>query len=557
MRPAGASPAPTHTVRLIDLPDHDTAVEPIRKRLTAHLRRLRARKLLLAYFEDLRERERSQTVGVVLPPLDSRALGRLKSEFRVCWDDQRRTERRAEALAARREQANGIAHLKDKEQKDRLRRLQGEVPAATVASEHRADEIAASLHEEMPWMAPATEAAWGALRRSAREGTPVRFGPMILLGPPGVGKTAWARRLAMRLDLPACMIDASKGLASFSLAGTEKGWATQQPGRPLKAMIEARVANPVVIIDEVCKASSPMTTRGTSAAFLPAMLGLLEPESSRSWDCPYFRVAIDMSHLSWVMTANTLRTLPEPLKSRCLVPHIPDVTPGQLQGFARRQGTAKGFRMRQWRRWPRSSTGRRRPCAPGSACETSTGCWSGPRIWPAVLPGTDGDAEPPAFRVSHRPAEFTACRRCRVMADGGCRTGRDAPHSGGAARPGRSHLSERLGHRARHPPGRLAAVLAAARGLGVPDRVPDALVPAHAGGRVAAEEGCGGPPGLCAGARRRAACGVLAPARSGTAAAGGTGRPCAHPRHRPSLSREGRPCVAQRAISTPIGAISD
>ncbi len=232
------------------------------------------------------------------------------------------------------------SHLKDKEQKDRLRRLLGPVPAVTVSSEHRADEIAASLHEEMPWMAPATEAAWRALRRSAREGEPVRFGPMILAGPPGVGKTAWARRLAGRLDLPACMIDASKGLASFSLVGTEKGWATQQPGRPLEAMIDARMANPVVIVDEICKASSPGTTRGTSAAFLPALLGLLEVESSRVWDCPFFRVTIDMSHLSWIMTANTLETLPEPLVSRCRVLHIPDVTPAQLQGFARRQGEA-------------------------------------------------------------------------------------------------------------------------------------------------------------------------------------------------------------------------
>ena len=317
MRPAGARPAPAYAVRLIDLPNHDTDFESIRKRLAAHLRRLRGRRLLLAYFEALRKREQKKAFGVI-PPLEQEDIRRLKREWRVYPHDDNRVSERARKLVDRRGQANGLSHLRT-DQKDRLRRLVGEVPAQAVASEHRADEIAASLHEEMPWMAPAMEAAWGALRRSAREGTPVRFGPMILAGPPGVGKTAWARRLAARLDLPACMIDASKGLASFSLVGTEKGWASQQPGRPLETMIEARIANPVVIIDEVCKTSSPMTTRGTSAAFLPAMLGLLEPESSRAWDCPFFRIAIDMSHVSWVMTANTLRTLPEPLMSRCRV----------------------------------------------------------------------------------------------------------------------------------------------------------------------------------------------------------------------------------------------
>ena len=166
---------------------------------------------------------------------------------------------------------------------------------------------------------------------------------MILVGPPGVGKTAWARRLAGRLEMPSCMIDASKGLASFSLVGTERGWSGSQPGRPLETMIDARAANPVVIVDEVCKASSPRSTKGTSAAFLPALLGLLEPERARVWDCPCFRVRVDMSHLSWVMTANTLETLPEPVLSRCRVLRIPDVTPEQLQGFAWRRGAAMGL----------------------------------------------------------------------------------------------------------------------------------------------------------------------------------------------------------------------
>ncbi len=243
-------------------------------------------------------------------------------------------------MVTRRHKANGLGHLKDKGETERLRPLLGDVPAVTVSSEHRADEIAASLHEEMPWMAPATEAAWQALRRSAREGGPVRIGPLLLVGPPGVGKTAWANRLAGRLGTASSVIDASRGLASFSLAGTERGWASAQPGRPLEAMLDARLANPVIVVDEVCKASSIRSTAGVSASFLPALLGLLEPESAQAWDCPYFRVRIDMSHLSWVMTANTLETLPEPVLSRCRVLHIPDVTPAQLQGFARRQGEA-------------------------------------------------------------------------------------------------------------------------------------------------------------------------------------------------------------------------
>jgi len=346
-RPAGASPAPAHTVRLIDLPQYDTARTPIEKRLTAFLTGLRKRRLLLAYFRDLREREQ-RSAPAPARPYNWEYLGELRRgagllRFGLPPGAQTRLERRVDAVVARRHRASGLGHLKDKGEKERLRPLLGDVPAVTVSSEDRADEIAASLHEEMPWMAPATKAVWDALRRSARQGGPVRIGPLLLVGPPGVGKTAWANRLAGRLGTASSVIDASRGLASFSLVGTERGWASAQPGRPLQAMLDARLANPVIVVDEVCKASSIRSAAGVSASFLPALLGLLEPESARAWDCPYFRVRINMSHLSWVMTANTLRTLPEPVLSRCQVLRIPDVTPAQLQDFARRRGAALGL----------------------------------------------------------------------------------------------------------------------------------------------------------------------------------------------------------------------
>ena len=351
-RSAGGSPEPRsggqvpsvgrgpdfQAIRLIDLPQYDTNSGPIEERLTAFLKGLRQRRLLLAWFRDLREREEKADPDPA-PPYDQEDFADLRRDaglrrYSILPVDVTRIKRRAEALAARRRRANGLDHLKEHE-RERLKGLLGEVPAAVMPSEHRADEIAAALHKEMPWMAPATEAAWHALRRSARLSEPVRVGPLVLTGPPGVGKTAWARRLAGRLAVASTVIDASQGLASFSLTGTEKGWATAQPGRPLGTMIDNRIANPVIVIDEICKASSPVSTSGTAAAFLPALLGLLEPESAQDWHCPYFKVKVDMRHLSWVMLANTLSKVPEPVLSRARVLPIPDMTLEQLQGFAR------------------------------------------------------------------------------------------------------------------------------------------------------------------------------------------------------------------------------
>ncbi len=341
--PSGGRGPDFRAIRLIELPQHDTRSAPIEERLTAFLKGLRQRRLLLTWFRDLRER-RQKAYPDPAPPYDQEDLADLRRDaglrhYSILPVDLTRIKRRAEALAKRRHKANGLDHLKDDE-RDRLKGLLGEVPAAVMPSEHRADEIAAALHEEMPWMAPATEAAWHALRRSARLGEPVRVGPLVLTGPPGVGKTAWARRLAGQLAVASTVIDASQGLASFSLTGQERGWSGSQPGRPLGTMVDNRIANPIVIVDEICKAGSPVSSRGVSAAFLPALLGLLEPESAQDWHCPHFKVPVDMRHLSWVMLANTLRTVPEPVLSRARVLPIPDVTLEQLQGFARVRGRA-------------------------------------------------------------------------------------------------------------------------------------------------------------------------------------------------------------------------
>ena len=266
-----------HSVRVIDLPDHDTDSEPIRQRLEAFLLGLRRQRELMAYFTFIEERKRWFGLPVTRDDLyEIRIAVGLGGRFlqSLPGGDMKRIERRATALAARRRRANGLSHVKDKEQAERIRALLGEVPAPSLESGDRADEIAAALHEEMPWMAPATEAAWHALRRSARQGEPVSIGPMLLVGPPGVGKTHWARRLGEALSLPSTVIDASQGLASFSLTGTERGWSTAQPGRPLEAMLDNRMANPVIVVDEICKSG----TSGRAGAYR-------RPSCRRCWAC--------------------------------------------------------------------------------------------------------------------------------------------------------------------------------------------------------------------------------------------------------------------------------
>lgn len=231
---------------------------------------------------------------------------------------------------------------------DKIRRraaaLEHGVRMERLASEHRADEIAAALHEEMPWMARATEIAWHALRESVREGAPaVRLPPLLLDGSPGIGKSHWARRLAERVGTPSELIDAANEPAGFAVAGSQKGWSIAHPGRPVALILRERVGNPVIVIDEVDKVGDVRSDKGVSFALSNALLRLLEPLSARTWSCPYYRVRFDMRWISWVLTSNNRRTVPAPLLSRCRVIDIPPLSGAHLAYFARREGTARGL----------------------------------------------------------------------------------------------------------------------------------------------------------------------------------------------------------------------
>lgn len=312
-------------IKFVDVPPFQDATK-IEARLMATLRRLRdlPRQPARADWED---------------EDDSEPMEKGKT---ITYEDTKKVKRRAGLLADRQAAYAGVSHLK----KDELARitpaLRG-VDLAMVKTEHWADEVAAELHGDMPWMGPATEYAWHALRRAARRGEAIRMRPVILNGPPGIGKSVWARKLAKLLSVPTADIDASKGGAGFALCGLDRGWGTALPGRPLDLILGKRIANPVIIVDEICKAKRATSTSGTGFSFADALLSLIEPATSAEWECPYFRLRFDMSHILWVMTANDVHKVPETVRSRCQLIQLPDITPVQLSAFAKAQGQKMGL----------------------------------------------------------------------------------------------------------------------------------------------------------------------------------------------------------------------
>ncbi|ARC89774.1 AAA family ATPase [Rhodovulum sp. MB263] len=198
-----------------------------------------------------------------------------------------------------------------------------------LRSAHDIDEIAAALHAEFPWIAEATTHVWRSLHRNLAGGMPgAKFAPILLDGPPGIGKSAWARRLAQLLETPDMTLDATGENASFGLIGSQRGWSNAGPGRLVSLMLMRQIANPLVIIDEIEKSGTPVSDKGRAFSLPNALLPLLEDVTASRWTCPYFQNQFDMSFINWVFTSNSLRGLcPElPPASRPVSLHGPRVS---------------------------------------------------------------------------------------------------------------------------------------------------------------------------------------------------------------------------------------
>jgi hypothetical protein len=135
--------------------------------------------------------------------------------------------------------------------------------------------------------------------RAAAGGRALSFRPLLLAGPPGVGKSRFARRLAAALGLPSAATSLAGASDSRELEGTARGWATAQPCWALDQVAALRVANPLLVVDEVDKAARG----GRNGDPLLALLPFLEPGTAAAHRDPVLGAPCDLSAVSWVLAA--------------------------------------------------------------------------------------------------------------------------------------------------------------------------------------------------------------------------------------------------------------
>jgi ATP-dependent Lon protease len=154
----------------------------------------------------------------------------------------------------------------------------------------------------------------------------VELPPMLLLGAPGIGKTHFARRISQLLGTGFGFVPMSSLTAGWILGGASSQWKNAKPGKVFETFLNGEYANPVMVVDELDKASA----EGQYDP-LGALYGLLELDTAMRFVDEFAEIPIDASGAVWFATANDATRIPEPILNRM---HVYEIEAPDAEGAA-------------------------------------------------------------------------------------------------------------------------------------------------------------------------------------------------------------------------------
>lgn len=201
------------------------------------------------------------------------------------------------------------------------------------------------LETAAPHLAAVVDIVADAAEAAMRRGTGFYCPPLLIVGPPGIGKTWLIRKMANALALPLIFLDGSAMDDTAMLGGHSRSWRASRPGAVATQLVKGDVANPILVIDEIDKADGDHHCGPT---IWHVLHGMLEQETARHWADSCLEIRTDVSRLVFVATANETGFLAPSLLDRLLVITVDGPDGDNIASLVQAvsAGVAAGFNVR-------------------------------------------------------------------------------------------------------------------------------------------------------------------------------------------------------------------